>query len=99
MENGDWAEEEESANADLATSSLLLLSPPQRPLCVVGRLGRKKKRGRGARWEGGREKRSSRLFPLPIVRCALSIFLLLLFYRDIQREPLRRRKPCCTLRS
>ena len=24
------------------------LSPPQRPLCVVGRLGRKKKRARGA---------------------------------------------------
>ena len=40
------------------------LSPPQRPLCivgmllccVVGRLGRKKKRARGARWEGGRER-------------------------------------------
>ena len=29
-----------------------LLSPPQRPLCVVGRLGRKKKRARGERWEG-----------------------------------------------
>ena len=28
-----------------------VLSPPQRPLCVVGRLGRKKKRARGARWE------------------------------------------------
>ena len=26
------------------------LSPPQRPLCVVGRLGRKKKRARGSRW-------------------------------------------------
>ena len=38
----------------------MLLSPPQRPLCVVGRLGRKKKRARGARWEGGGEKR-----PLP----------------------------------
>jgi len=25
------------------------LSPPQRPLCIVGRLGRKKKRARGAR--------------------------------------------------
>ena len=25
------------------------LSPPQRPLCVVGRLGRKKKRAHGAR--------------------------------------------------
>ena len=34
------------------------LSPPQRPLCVVGGLGRKKYRARGARWEGEREKRS-----------------------------------------
>ena len=34
------------------------LSPPQRTLCVVGGLGRKKYRARGARWEGEREKRS-----------------------------------------
>ena len=27
------------------------LSPPQRCLCVVGTLGRKKKQARGARWE------------------------------------------------
>ena len=40
--------------------------------CVVGRLGRKKKRARGTRWEGGREKRSR--FPLPIVPRALSTF-------------------------
>ena len=33
------------------------LSPPQGPLCVVGRLGRNTKEARGARWEGGREKR------------------------------------------
>ena len=33
------------------------LSPPQGPLCVVGRLGRNKKEARWARWEGGREKR------------------------------------------
>jgi len=33
------------------------LSPPRRPLCVAGRLGRKKKKARGARWEGKREKR------------------------------------------
>ena len=46
---------------------MTLLSTPQRPLNVVGRLGRKKQRARGARWEGGREKRDSRLFPLPIV--------------------------------
>ena len=42
--------------------------------CVVGRLGRKEKRALGARWEGEREKRGSRLFPLPIVPGALSIF-------------------------
>ena len=41
--------------------------------CVVGRLGRKEKRALGARWEGERGKRSSRLFPLPIVPGALSI--------------------------
>ena len=34
------------------------LSPPQRPLCVVGWLGRKKKRVRGARWEG-KERRDA----------------------------------------
>ena len=39
----------------------------------MGRLGRKEKRALGARWEGEREKRGSRLFPLPIVPGALSI--------------------------
>ena len=55
-----------------------------RPLCVVGRLGRKKKRARGARREGEREKRGSRLFPLPIVPRAPSIFSIIAvyFYRD-----------------
>ena len=68
------------------------LSPPQRPLCVVRRLGRKKKRARGAPWEGEKEKRGSRLFPLPIFPCALSNFSdYCYFYRDTQREPLRRR--------
>jgi len=35
-----------------------MFSPQQRPLLFVlsGRLGRKKKRARGARWEGGRER-------------------------------------------
>ena len=55
----------------------LSLSPPQRPLCVVERLGRKKERTLRARWEGEREKRG--LFSLPIVPCELSIFQLLLF--------------------
>ena len=53
------------------------LSPSQRPLCVIGRLRRKIKKARGARWEGEREKRG--LFPFPIVICARSIFRLLLF--------------------
>ena len=66
------------------------LSPPQRPLCVVGRLGRKKKRARGARWEGGRENRG--FSPFPIASRTLSIFFdYYYFYRDTQREPLRRR--------
>ena len=59
-----------------------VLSPPRRPLCVVGRLGREKKR-----------TREPRLFPLPIVPRALSIFFdYCYFYRDTQREPLRRRE-------
>ena len=35
----------------LPVLSYLELSPPQRPLCVVGRLGRQKKTARGARWK------------------------------------------------
>ena len=54
-------------------------SPPQRPLCVVGRLGRKKKRARGGRWEEGREKRGRR-FPLPIVSARFLFFRLLIFW-------------------
>ena len=37
--------------------SVLNFSPPQRPLGVVVRLGRKKKKAHGGRWEGEREKR------------------------------------------
>ena len=63
------------------------LSPPQRPLCIVGRLEKGKKKARGGQWEGEREE--ARFFPLPIVPRALSmIFRLLLFYT--QREPLRK---------
>ena len=61
-----------ASHADVRRGSSL--SPPQRPLCVVGRLGRKKKRAHGARWEGERQKRGSRLFLLPIVPRALSVF-------------------------
>ena len=59
------------------------LSLPERPLCVMGRLGRKKKRTRGERWEGGREKRVFRLFPLPIVPRALSIFSIIAIFKGI----------------
>ena len=55
-----------------------VLSPSQGPLCVVGRPGREKKR--------------ASLFPFPIVSCALSIFDYCYFYRDTQREPMRRRE-------
>ena len=42
----------------------------------MGRLGRKKKRARGARWEGGREKS----FPLPIVPNFHILAILILKY-------------------
>ena len=59
------------------------LSLPERPLCVMGRLGRKKKRARGERWEGEREKRGCRLFLLPIVPRALSIFSIIAIFIGI----------------
>ena len=44
-------------------SCSLCLSPPQRPLCVVGRLVRKKKRVRGGRWEGEERREAFSLLP------------------------------------
>ena len=63
---------------------VLVPFPQQRPLCVVGRLGRQKKRAHGARWEKKREKRGSRLFTLPIVPRALSVFSIIaqFFYME-----------------
>ena len=48
-----------------AQSFAMISSPPQRPLCVVGRLGREKERARWARWEGEREQKAPAfsLFP------------------------------------
>ena len=69
----------------LVTYFLSELSPLQRPLCVVGRLGRKKKRARRARWEGERE-----LPPFPSSHRLF--FLLFYFDGDTQREPLLRRE-------
>ena len=53
------------------------LSPPQRPVCLVGRLGRKKKKARQRRWEEQRKGRG--FFPLPIAPRAPSAFRSLLF--------------------
>ena len=62
--------------------ALVELSPPQRPLCVVGRrlgrLGRNEKRARGARWEGGERREAFSLFPssparIPFLRLLLFI--------------------------
>ena len=43
----------------VASLSYLELSPPHRPLCVVGRPGRKKKTARGGRWK----KKAFTIFP------------------------------------
>ena len=51
------------------------LSPPQRPVCLVGRLGRKKKKAR----DGKSKERERGFFPLLIAPRALSIFRSLLF--------------------
>ena len=63
----------------LTSPSAAGLSPPQKPLCVVERLVRKEKRGR-----------IHSVFPR-----VLSLFFRFdycYFYRDTQREPLRRRE-------
>ena len=44
------------ATKSTASSFVVLPLFPHRPLCVVGRLGRKKKRARGAWWKGEREE-------------------------------------------
>ena len=58
------------------------LSPPQRPLCIVGRPEKGKKKARGGQREG--ERKEAKFFPLPIVPRALSIFRLLLFLLGYQ---------------
>ena len=55
-----------------------------------------RKRKREERWEGGRERRDSCLYPLPVVPHALSMFFFFFgycyVYRDTQRELLLRRE-------
>ena len=77
------------------TSCAIHLSPPQRPVCVVGRLGRKKKRARGARWEGEEKTEAFRrffafsVFPSPPAR--FLFFSIIAIFIDTQQEPLWRR--------
>ena len=78
----------------------LRLSPPQRPLCIVGRAGeREKEIARGTMGRGNKPSsslpqksgailnalysRGSRLFPLPIVPRALSIFSIIAIFIGI----------------
>ena len=66
--------------------------PPQRPLSVVERLGRKKKRARGARWEGEERGRVPAFSLFPSSHARFLFFDYCYFYRDTQRELLRRRE-------
>ena len=76
------------------TGCAIHLSPPQKPLCLVGRLGRKKKSARGTMGRGKRELRifAFSLFPSPPARFPFFFFDYCYFYRDTQREPLWRRE-------
>ena len=67
----------EISNTLTSSKTAHSLSPPQRPLCIVGRLEKGKKKAHGGQWEGEREE--ARFFPPPIVHRALSNFWLLLF--------------------
>ena len=68
------------------------LSSAEASLCC-GETGEEEKESTRGR-EGERQKRGFRLFPLPIVPRAPSIFSIIAvyFYRDTKREPLRRRE-------
>ena len=52
------------------------LSSPRRPLCVIGRLGIKKKKALMAWWKG--ERKEARLLPLPSSHCPMSAFCCLI---------------------
>ena len=61
-------------------------------LCVVGRLGRKKKKARGEPWEGEREKRALAFSLFPSSPALFLFFDYCYIDRDTQREPMRRRE-------
>ena len=60
----------------IRTGLFLCLSSPQRPLCVIGRLGTKKKKALMAWWKG--ERKEARLLPLPSSHCPMSAFCCLI---------------------
>ena len=81
-----WFERSRSV-LDSTNYLIVSLSPEYRGLFAsCGGWGEGKMEARGERWEG----ETSRLFPLPIVHLALSIFKSLPFLMDTQREPLQR---------
>jgi len=65
----------------------LQLSPPQSPLCIVGRTGeREKEIARGTMGRG--KRRSSRLFALPIVPLRAFYFSVIAIFIGIPSETL-----------
>ena len=71
--------------------SLWWLSPPRRPLWIVGRAGEREKES--ARGTMGRGKRRTTFFLFPSFPARfLFFFYYCYFYWDTQREPLRRRE-------
>ena len=87
-----WSRVQFSGYVEMKVSKAL--SPPKRSLCVMGRLGRKKKRARGGTM--GRGKREERFSPVPSSHRpprAFYVFDYCYFHKDTQREPLLRREP------
>ena len=68
-----WAPLRETNNSSAPESRLQPLSSVEASLCCR-ETGEKEKESAEERWEGEREKKGFRLFPLPIIRRALSIF-------------------------
>ena len=80
----------EISNTLTSSKTAHSLSPPQRPLCIVGRLEKRKTKARGEQWEGEKKKRGFPLFPSSPAR--FPFFESCHFYWDTQREPLWRRE-------
>ena len=77
---------------DRAEIALLYLSPPQRPLCVVGRLGERKRERAGHDGKGEERTEAPAVSLFPSSPARFPVFRLFYFDGDIQREPPRRRE-------